>query len=410
MQEPAIAPMAEADKPVDVVNPAPEASQRPEPASIPAPMLRQEESLTAPQPPVQPALQSEGTKRVVAMLLPLSGKNAVLGHDLLNAAQMALFESADSQFVLRPYDTKSSGEEAGKVAQKALEDGAKVFLGPIFAEEVAAVKPIAQGTGTPILAFSNDRSVAGNDVFIMGAMPDDQIQKIIAFAGEKGLKRLAILAPDTTFGHLVADLADNSASAAGMSITRSVFYNPQAKDFTTPLKELVQYDPKKRLKVGKKDKVDVGFDALLIPASAAQMRQIMPLLNYYNVDKDQVRVLGTSLLDEVANGNDPTFAGVWYASGSPDARKDFEKKYYDTYRKTPPRLAGAAYDATALTAILTKQALAVTPQNLIAFEGFDGVEGLFRLNADGTNSRALSVIEFNKTGRQIVSPATKSLR
>src|SRR5271170_2122580 len=73
----------------------------------------------------------------VAILLPLSGRDAMVGRALLDAAELAVFDFGDDKFVLDAYDTESKG--AAAAAQQALADGAKLILGPLFARSVREV-------------------------------------------------------------------------------------------------------------------------------------------------------------------------------------------------------------------------------------------------------------------------------
>jgi hypothetical protein len=73
----------------------------------------------------------------------------------------------------------------------------------------------------------------------------------------------------------------------------------------------------------------------------------------------------------------------------------------------PPRLSTLAYDAVSLAISLSGKAGgqrfskdALTRQN-----GFSGVDGLFRLRADGTSERGFAVLEVQKFGNQVIEPA-----
>ena len=80
----------------------------------------------------------------VALLLPLSGANADLGKAMLEAAQLALFTIGSDQLTLIPRDTAGTPDGAAEAARSAIAEGAKLILGPLLADEVEAVKPIAQ--------------------------------------------------------------------------------------------------------------------------------------------------------------------------------------------------------------------------------------------------------------------------
>ena len=87
------------------------------PAIVPAPVYSLQRPyygygrVPPPSPPgVQPAPATEGTPgpAKVGLLAPLSGANAELGQAILDAAQLALFESGGDRLVLVPRDTGGS--------------------------------------------------------------------------------------------------------------------------------------------------------------------------------------------------------------------------------------------------------------------------------------------------------------
>ena len=107
-------------------------------------------------------------ERRVALLLPLSGNLSSLGQDLLDAAQLAVFDVADDSLVLLPIDTGGTRDDARVAAETAVDRGADLILGPLLATSVTAAAPVARANGLNIVAFSNDRSVAGDGVFTIG--------------------------------------------------------------------------------------------------------------------------------------------------------------------------------------------------------------------------------------------------
>ena len=96
----------------------------------------------------------------VAILLPLSGPRAALGQAVLDAAMLALFEVADGDFALRPYDTAGTADGAAAAAEKAVADGVKLVIGPVFSDPVRGAAPVVQNANVNIMAFSNNRDVA----------------------------------------------------------------------------------------------------------------------------------------------------------------------------------------------------------------------------------------------------------
>lgn len=349
-----------------------------------------------PLPPPAPPAPVAAAKTRVALLLPLSGANAALGGAMLDAAEMALYDVADDRLELMPLDTQGAAQGATAAAQAALAGGAKLLIGPLLAAEVAAVKPIARAAGVPVLAFSTSTQLAGDGTYLIGFLPREEIARVAAFAHAKGVLRFAALAPHTPYGEIAIEALRAAVAAQGATLGRIDFYDPAAPDPTPSAKAFAA--------------AAQGVDAVLLPEGGARLKALAPLLAYYDVDPDKVHFLGTGLWDEPGIGGETALDGGWYAAPPPAARADFEKRFRDLYRHPPPRLATLAYDATALAAVLGRgpggadfSAAALTNPS-----GFSGVDGIFRLRADGLVQRGLAVLEVRRDGSAVIDPAPET--
>ena len=76
-----------------------------------------------PGPLAPPASPTAAGPAKVALLVPLSGANAELGHALLDAAQLALFESGGDRLILVPRDTGGNAAGAAGAARAVIGDG-----------------------------------------------------------------------------------------------------------------------------------------------------------------------------------------------------------------------------------------------------------------------------------------------
>ena len=129
--------------------------------------------------PAEPELPPEIR---VGLLLPLSGPAEALGRDMLDAAEMALFDVGDNDLVLLPQDTAGEPATARRAAQAVIDQGAEVILGPLFSQAVAAVTPVAAAADIRVLAFSNDASVATQSTFLLGFRPEEQVRRVVRYA------------------------------------------------------------------------------------------------------------------------------------------------------------------------------------------------------------------------------------
>lgn len=321
----------------------------------------------------------------VALLVPTSGAQSALGQALQDAAQLAVFEVADKSFTLTTYDTGDSASGAAAAARKATGEGAKLLLGPVFGPATRAVAPAAGGVG--VVSFSNDPSVAGGGVYLLGFQPRDQVARVVGYAASKGMKRIALLAPGNDYGRLVAEALAGAATRHGVTVPQSRLYNPRGTDVDAEARALAQAG---------------DFDAVLVPEGGARLRQIAQTLK-------SVKLLGTGQWDDAATTSIPGLAGAWFATSAPEQYAEFVKRYQRTYGKPPPRLATVAYDATALAAVLGRGG-DFGPSALASPNGFAGIDGIFRFGPDGVSERGLAVYEITEGGRRVVDPAPTSFQ
>ncbi len=335
-------------------------------------------------------------KIIVSILLPLSGPKAALGQSMLKAAQMALFDIGSANFELVPRDTKSTKDGTIAAAQAALTAHSALILGPVFADDLKAIKPIVNPTHTPIVAFTTDWTLAGNDTYIMGFLPFTQVMRVVKYAQEHGYSKLAVYAPQTDY----ADIVISTLQKSGVSVAHINRYSPKEPD----LKGSVQTFANSSRSGNAFD-----FDALMLPLGSEGLRSLVTTLNTNGINQGKVKFIGTGLWDDTTLNNNPALFGGWFSAPDPDMRADFEKRYQENYGATPLRLSSLAYDATALAAVLARSAAdaasAYTPQTITNPRGFAGIDGIFRFRPDGLSERGLAVLEIRSGGPKVVDPA-----
>lgn len=402
-----------------------QAAQEPAAAAAPPQAIAPGAASTEPAAP-------RGEQVKIALLLPLSGPNAGLGRAMLDAAQMALFDVGGDNLVLLPRDTQGSPDGAAQAAKAVLGEGAALILGPLLATEVEAVKPLAHQANVNMVAFSTAEQLAGDGTFLLSFLPRQNVERITKFAHDRGAARFAALAPSNAYGELVVAELRAAAAANGVSVDRVESYDPTARDLRPVVRRLASFDERgaalarqrrqleaagdeasklalRRL-AGRDTYGDPDFDAVLLPDGGSKVKAVASLLPYYDIDPAKVHILGTGLWDEPGMGSEPALVGGWFAAPDPAARSDFEKRFQGLYKQKPPRLATLGYDAAALAAVLAQRphdsgfsAAALTDPS-----GFAGVDGIFRFRPDGQVERGLAVLEIERNGTKVISPAPET--
>jgi ABC-type branched-subunit amino acid transport system substrate-binding protein len=356
----------------------------------------------------------------VALLVPLSGPNAALGKAMLDAAQLALFDAGGEQLTLVPRDTKGTPAGAADAARSAVAAKVDLILGPLLAAEVEAAKPIARDAGINLIAFSTATDLAGGGAYLIGFLPRQEVLREVAYARQRGVGRFAALVPNTPYGHLMVDALRDAAAASGGTVTKVAFFDPQAGDLATTVAVLLPAGPAAAPQAEGPTDAPLaapppaipGFDALLLPEGGDQLRDIARRLAAAGLDSKATRLLGSGLWDVPGVGREPALDGGWFAASPPDARRDFQRRFRETYGAEPPRLASLGYDAAALAAATAsgKYGRPFSREAIENPDGFHGVDGLFRFTPDGLVQRTLAVLQVEPQGNIVVSPAPRSFR
>jgi ABC-type branched-subunit amino acid transport system substrate-binding protein len=357
----------------------------------PSPPLPSPPSAALPPPVVVAAPAPLGEVKV-AILLPLSGKSAELGQAMLNAAQQAVFDVGGNNFQLQPHDTAESGGAAA--AQAAVAGGAQLIIGPLFAADVAEVKPVVGRAGLQMLPLSTDTSLADRDVYVMGLAPSAQVDRVVAYAYAHGARHFAALIEDTPYGALVGQEFRAAVTQRGAFLIDSETYST-AHDGDAKVKILAEQRQ--------------NIDALFVPESGADLKQLADQLTAAGFDATHVHMLGTGVWDVAGlGGQSPQLNGAWYAAPDPSMRRNFVTAYKAAYGQEPPRLATLAYDATALAAVLAKRNQRYTETALTNPNGFAGLDGIFRLTINGEVERGLAINEVSTDVAHVIDPAPTS--
>lgn len=327
-----------------------------------------------------------------AVLLPFTHPSANVraeAESMLAGVELALFENAGTDFLLMPMDTAGRASTAEARADEAIKEGADIILGPLFAANVGPVKDAASRKSIPVVAFSNDRTVAGGGAYLASVLPEEEVSRIMGYAASRGTRTFAFLGPDSAYGRQVETAMRNEAAKNGWSLIGSGFYDPSGS---------ANSEAQRIARLIKSESSQVG---LMLPERGTKLLSIAPLLVVNGIDPGRTQFMGTSLMDDSSVWREPALSGTLYATVDPDNLANFKSTYDRLYGRKPTDLAAAAYDAAALAVTLASENN-IKHGGVTDPDGFMGVNGLFRYRLDGTSERGLAVKEIRNSGAVVV--------
>ena len=237
----------------------------------------------------------------VALLLPFSSASAevrALADALQKAAELAVFDSGSRDILLMPRDDGGTPERAAEAAAKAIGDGAEIIIGPLFAQSVSSVAPVAREGKVPVVAFSTDRSVGGRGVYLLSFQPANEVRRIVSFAAQKGHSMFGALVPRSPYGDVVAEAFRAAVTNAGATVTALQTFEQRPEAVSDPARAVAQSQP----------------NAVLVAEGGSVLQAIGSALVAGGADNRMVQFLGTGLWDDASVQREPVLANGWFAA------------------------------------------------------------------------------------------------
>ncbi len=351
---------------------------------------------------ITPPSEQEISVSTVSMLLPLTGKQEEIGKNMQNAALIALQKNKTSPVKLLFFDTKGTPEGAKEAYRWAEAQNSDMILGPVFSSELAALPTL----GTGVLSYTSDSTLLNNRRASFAVLIADQIRQMVRYACENEQYRLAAIGPENKVGQIVMNAMDEAIKQCpGMSLTKYALYNEKEENMTPSVLKILppMIDIKKKDLTPEEEEIlatpiqeRVEFDSLFVFEEGIRLSQLMAILAFYDVTPKAFPIY---TLASVKSLKDSMLNNVLFTDLSTTSSTYFTRQYMQFFGQKPSRLAELAYDSVDWVAQQAENG-SVHLIDLQNMDEFTGVNGLVRLNSDGTNNRAMRLVQ--KKGKSVI--------
>lgn len=334
----------------------------------------------------------------VALLVPYGSAratDAAVARSLENAARLAAADLGEGVVSITVYPTQGTPGGAGAAATRAVADGAQVILGPLYADNAAATGVATSGSGVPVLSFSNNTSVAGGNVWVIGNTFENTARRVMSFAASQGRNRILVTHSSDAAGQAANTAVVNASRGTGAQITASVPY------------ELSQTGIQAAVPGIAAQARSSGANAVFLTGNTSgDLPVISQLLTEAGIGGEEFQFLGLSRWDIPSDALQlPGLQGGYFALPNPGPLAQFRSRYAAAYGAGPHPIANLAYDGMAAIGSISRRGATVGRGTLTSNAGFAGTGGVFRLRGDGTIDRSLAVARIVNRQIQVVSPA-----
>ncbi len=341
-----------------------------------------------------------GAPVAVALLVPHGSSapgEAALARDLEAAARLAVADLSGVQIDLRVYGTAGQPGQAQQAALNAVADGAKIIIGPLHAESANAVALAVAPSNVNVLAFSNNPTIAGGNLFVLGQTFDNTADRLIRYASRQGKKRILTVSSNNLAGQLGAQAIAKAAANGGAQIVGNVGYDFSQEGVVAAVPRITQ------------TAATTSAEAVFLTSnSAGALPLFAQMLPENGLSPETMQYIGLARWDTPAQTLDlPGLQGGWFALPDRGKAQRFQQRFAQTTGNQPHPITGLAYDGIAAVGALIKTGKrdALSRSGLTQSAGFQGVDGVFRLRSDGTNQRGLAVATVQGGRVVILDPA-----
>src|SRR6478609_2215395 len=236
-------------------------------------------SSTPAAPTHQPTAVGSGQVKA-GLILPLSGSGnaAAVAQSMRNAAELALSEFPQPNVQLLVKDDAGGAQGAQAAAQQAIDEGAEIILGPLFALSVPSAANVARQRGIPVIAFSTDSSVAGRGVYLLSFLPESDVNRIVNYSISTGKKSFAAMLPNNAYGNVVEAAFSQAVARGGGRVVALERYGDGAQ-MNGPAANVAR--------------ALSGADALFLPDDGAALPSVVDALTAAGANLKRVQLLGT---------------------------------------------------------------------------------------------------------------------
>ncbi len=340
----------------------------------------------------------------VALLVPSGSGQAsdeLLARNLQNAARLAIADLGSSVKIdLRVYSTSGQPAQAQAMAIKAADEGAKIILGPVFAQEANAAGVALAGRGINVMSFSNVTDIAGGNVFVLGPTFQNTANRLSNYAVRTGKSKIMVVYDQNPQGEAGRQAIQQGVTQAGGQVVGANGYAFSQNAIVTAAPQIAAAAR------------NSGAQALFLTAdTAGALPLITQLLRDNGVSPQTMPFIGLTRWDiPAATASLPGVQGGYFALPDPGLYQQYQARYQTAFGEPPHPISSLAYDGIAAIGALVKQgkANALTSAALTQGSGFVGVQGIFRLRSDGTNERGLAIATISNNQVTVVDPAPRS--
>lgn len=231
----------------------------------------------------------------VAILVPLSGENEVIGRQYSALIKMGMAAGAKMPIRVTSYDSANEfklKESIGKILKKKT----NIIIGPVYSHETKILSMLLkERPDVTVLSLSNDPTLADNNVFVFGHAPVSQIQQMTNYLMDNEYKNYITLLPTGRHSQTVSTIVQNMITSKGGVVNRMEFYGKGDDDLGKSVKAVSDLVDSLN-----EQEENLKQPVIIIGDDRGVLSKLYKLVRRFNLDKKAL-IVGDNRLDIDAN-------------------------------------------------------------------------------------------------------------
>ncbi len=346
---------------------------------------------------------SSEEKIKIGLLVPLTGEDKEIGHQIIKSARIALKDINLEKIEIYPKDTNSNPNKTIESALELKKKGIKIVIGPVFYKSLTYLDEIQDMI---FVSFTNKTLNLPKNIISGGVNATSQLNTIKKFIKLNNLERTILLTPNLDYKIEI----EKAIKQSKIDIYKHYIYDTEPTKLTAQIEEITNYkirkqnllDEIKRVEdsdlLDKEDQLEklnkkytigkVSFDSIIISDFEESLKSVITSFLYTDVSpKDKYIITFNQWFDESLLKEEAS-QPIYFPSVNKKNLNSFENKFYKQFNEYPNYLSLLSYDLVGLIYYLSLKNNLTDINGLFKKENsFKGKIGIFDIKDNKINHR-----------------------
>ena len=314
---------------------------------------------------------SSEEKIKIGLLVPLTGDNKEIGHQILKSIRIALKDINSEDIQIYPRDTGSDPNKTIISAKELKNIGVKIVIGPVFYKSLNYLDEIQD---IIFVSLTNKTLNIPNNIITAGVNATSQLNTIKKFIEKNYLEKTIFLTPKLDY----EDEIKKAIKQSKIKIFKHYIYDTEPTKLTAQIEKITNYKIRKQnlldeiKRVENSDLIDkekqleklkkrytignVNFDSVIISDFDENLKSVVTSLLYTDVSPKKKSIITFNQWFDESLLKEKNIQPIYYPSVNKKNLEDFKKKFFKEFQEYPNYLSLLSYDLIGLLYYLSLNA------------------------------------------------------